>query len=76
MELQVLLYGITFFGFFGKNIPMTILGGMALLFLGVYLINHGIIIYRDTLTNYIAYVTIAVGAITALWAILEELEVI
>ncbi len=72
----LLLYGITFAGFFGKNIPITILGGMALLFLGVYLVNNGIIIYRDTLTNYIAYVTIAVGGITAFWAILEQFDVL
>jgi hypothetical protein len=71
----LLLYGITFTGFFGRNIPMTILGGMALLFLGVYLVQHGIIIYRDNLTNYIAYVTIAVGGITSFWAILEQLDV-
>lgn len=72
----LLLYGITFTGFFGKNIPITVLGGMAMLFLGVYLINHGIIIYRDNLTNYIAYLTIGVGFITSIWALLEQFEVI
>jgi hypothetical protein len=70
------LYGITFSGFFGKNIPITILGGMALMFLGVYMITEGIIIYRDNLTNYIAYLTIAMGAITSFWATLEQLEVL
>ena len=72
----ILLYTLTFIGFFGRNIPITILGGMALLFLGIYLINYGIIIYRDNLTNYIAYITIAVGAITAFWATLEQFEVL
>jgi hypothetical protein len=72
----VLLYAITFIGFFGKNIPLTILGGMALLFLGIYLIQHGIIIFQDNLTNYIGYVTIATGFITAMWAALEQFEVI
>jgi hypothetical protein len=72
----LLIYGITFFGFFGKNIPLTILGGMAMLFLGVYLINNGIISYRNDLTNYIAYVTIGVGAIASMWAILEQLDVL
>ena len=72
----LLLYGITFTGFFGKNIPITILGGMAMIFLGVYLINHGIIIYRDNLTNYIAYLTIGVGAVCSFWAGLEQLEVL
>ncbi len=74
--IVILLYGITFFGFFGKNIPMTILGGMALLFLGVYLINEGIIIFRDTITLYISYLTIGVGGITAFWALLEQFDVI
>lgn len=72
----LLIYGITFIGFFGRNIPMTILGGMALIFLGIYLINHGIIIFRDDLTNYVSYLTIGIGAITSFWAILEQLEII
>ena len=72
----LMLYGLNLVSFFNKNIPLTILGGMALLFLGVYLIRHGIIIYRDDLTNYIAYITIATGGITAFWAILEQLDVL
>lgn len=72
----LLIYGITFAGFYGRNIPVTILGGMAMIFLGIYLISQGVIIYRDNLTNYIAYLTIAIGTITAFWAILEQLEVI
>ncbi len=70
----LLLYTISFLGFFKKNIPMTILGGMALMFLGVYMIQNGIIIYRDNLTNYIGYVTIAWGAISSLWALVEEYD--
>lgn len=72
----LLIYGITFTGFFGKNIPITILGGMAMIFLGIYLVNNGVIIYRDNLTNYIAYLTIAIGAILSSWAGLEQLDVI
>ena len=71
----LLIYGITFLGFFGKNIPITILGGMAMMFLGVYLVNEGIIIFRDVLTNYIAYLTLFVGVITTFWAILEQLDI-
>jgi hypothetical protein len=72
----LLLYGITFTGFFGRNIPMTIIGGMAMIFLGVYLINNGIIVFRDNITNYVAYLTISVGAITSFWAILDQLDII
>lgn len=71
-----IIYGINLISFFGRNIPMTILGGMAMLFLGVYLVSQGIIIYRDNITNYIAYLTIAIGAITSMWAVFEQLEVI
>lgn len=70
----LMLYGITFVGFFGKNIPITILGGMAMLGLGLYTINNGIIIYQDWLTNYFSYITIAIGAVLALWAIIEWIQ--
>ncbi len=72
----LLIYGITFTGFFGKNIPITVLGGMAMLFLGIYLVSQGIIIYRDNLTNYIAYLTIAIGGICSIWALLEQFDVL
>ena len=72
--LIVILYTVAFIGFFGKNIPISILGGMAMLGLGVYLISQGIIIYRDWFTNYFAYVTIGLGGIFALWAIVEWIE--
>lgn len=70
----IMLYLINLIGFFGKNIPMTILGGMALLGLGIYTINNGIIIYRDWLTNYFSYITIAWGAVSALWAGIEQIQ--
>jgi len=72
----LLIYGMTLISFYNGNIPMTIASGMAMLFLGVYLVTHGIIIYRDNLTNYIAYLTIIIGAITSAWATLEQLEVL
>lgn len=71
-----LLYGLNLFGFFGKNIPMTILTGMALIFLGIYMVNEGVIIYRDNLTNYLAYLTMGWGFISAAWAGLEQLDVL
>lgn len=71
-----LLYGLNLFGFFKRNIPMTILSGMGMIFFGIYLINNGMLIYRDNLTNYIAYITIGWGFISAAWAALEQLEVL
>ncbi len=72
----LILYTITFFGFFGKNIPITILGGMAMMFLGIYIIQEGLIIYRDTLTIYFSYLTISIGVVMAFWALLEQFDVI
>lgn len=70
----VLIYAITFIAFFGKNEAITIMGGMAMIGLGVYIINNGLIVYRDWLTNYVAYITLGLGAIMALWAIIELLQ--
>ena len=72
----LMIYGITFTGFFGKNIPITILGGMAMMFLGVYIVRAGLIIYRDTLTNYFSYLTIGLGIILVSWALLENFDII
>ena len=66
--LILIIYTITFISFFGKNAPMTILCGMLMIFLGLYMINNGIIVYRDDLTNYFAYVTTGIGFIFAMWA--------
>lgn len=70
----IMLYTITFVGFFGKNIPISILGGMAMIGLGLYMITNGVIIYRDWLTNYFSYITIGLGALFSLWALVEEIQ--
>jgi len=72
----LLIYGITFTSFYGRNIPLTILGGMAMMFLGIYTINNGIIIFRDALTNYISYITIGIGFMLSMWALFEQFDVI
>ncbi len=72
----IIIIGINLIAFFGKNIPLTILTGMIAMFLGIYLISGGIIVYRDELTNYISYVIVGIGAITSFWAIFEQLDVL
>lgn len=67
----IAIYTITLIGFFGKVIPLTVIGGMAMIFLGLYLINNGIIIYRDDLTLYFSYLTTGIGFILAMWASYE-----
>jgi len=58
----LIIYGIAFFGFFGKNQTVALLGGMAMLALGLYTINNGIIIYKDFITNIFSWTTIGIGA--------------
>jgi len=67
----LLIYAIAFTGLIMKNIPITIMGGGAMLFLGVYLFNNGVMIFRDDITRYLSYVTIAIGAILSIWASYE-----
>jgi hypothetical protein len=59
----LLVYGITLVGYLKTDYYITILGSMAMLFLGIYLFNNGIIIFRDDLTKYVSYLTIGLGAI-------------
>ena len=68
----LLIYGITFLGFFNEQAMMTIIGGMAMIFLGIYMISNGIIIFRDDLTNYIGYITTALGFGLTIFAIWKE----
>ena len=42
--------------------------------LGVYLINNGIIIYRDWLTNYFSSLTMGLGAAISLTAAIYLME--
>ena len=70
----VMIYAVTFVCFFGKNIPLSILTGMMMSFFGLYIVRNGIVIYRDNLTNYFGYATLAIGGIIALWAAIEWIE--
>lgn len=65
----LLAYGISVLGFYNKNDWIIILGGGLLIGLGLYMINNGIINYRDWYTNYLSYVTLGYGTITGLIAL-------
>ena len=67
--IGLITYIITLIGFFGKNIPLTILGGIMMIAVGVYGQTQGVIIYGDVITEYLTIFTWAVGAICSLWAI-------
>jgi len=69
------VYLIAFIGFFGKNEWVSILGGMGMLILGVYMVGNGIDVYRNYMTNAFSYFTIALGCIFTmipLFSILKE----
>lgn len=72
--LIVVIYSVTLISFFGRNIPLSILTGMMMTFFGVWIVRNGIVIYRDNLTNYFAYVTMFVGALVALIAVIEWIQ--
>jgi len=69
------IYAIAFFGFFGKNEWLAILGGMGMITLGLFTLNNGIDIYRSFITETFSWTTIGIGAffsITAGMSIIEE----
>jgi len=72
--LILMIYAVTFVSFFGKNVPLSILTGMMMTFFGVWIVRNGIVIYRDNLTNYFGYATLAIGATIALLAIVAWIE--
>jgi len=67
-------YGLNLLGFFNRNTYITILGGIILIFVGLFMIQNGVIIFRDNLTLALSYITLFWGAGSALWAAIEEIE--
>ncbi len=72
--LIVMIYAVTLISFFGRHVTLSALTGMMMMSFGVWIIRNGIVIYRDNLTNYFGYVTLFVGAIVAITAILEWIQ--
>lgn len=67
----LLVYAITFIGFFTRNTWITVISSGAMVFLGVWMMRYGIIIYSNDLTTYLAVITWGLGAILGLWALVE-----
>lgn len=59
----IFIFGITLLGLYTRNEVMTMIGGMGLLILSVYIHQSGIIIFRNTLTTFIGYLTLALGVV-------------
>lgn len=69
-----LIYMVALVGFFGKNETVSALGGFAMMFLGLWLIQNGIADFRTDLTRVISIVTIALGAFVGISAGLSLIE--
>lgn len=68
-------YAILFVGIFTRNIPTTILGGFALIIMGLYTLINGIDMYRNFATEAFSIITFAFGGFWAAKASLESLEI-
>lgn len=58
----LIIYAIAFIGFFGRNEWVTILGGFALILLGLFTLNNGIDVFRNFITESFSFITIGLGA--------------
>lgn len=70
----VLAYSIGFFGFFGKHVWVSVLGGMTMIALGLFTYYNGIADYRQFITNIISLTTIGLGALFSLTALVEFIQ--
>lgn len=70
----ILVFFVGFYGFFSKVAWVSALGGMSMILLGIYIANNGIIIFRDTLTVALSYITIGLGAGFLLIPAVEVIE--
>lgn len=57
-----LFYFLAIFGFTKRNGVMAALGGIGMIVLGIYFVNGGLDIYRDTVTLTLSYITLGLGS--------------
>ena len=67
-------YAIGFIGFFGKNEWVSVIGGLAMMLLGVYIARYGIDVYRNFMTIGFSYFTIGLGGIFTLLPLIEMIR--
>lgn len=70
----VVAYAIGFIGFFGKHEWVSILGGLAMMVLGLYISQNGIDVHRNYLTIAFSYFTIGLGGIFTLIPVIEMIR--
>lgn len=69
-----LVYTITLVGFFGKNVWVTIIGGLLMMPLGLFTLINGIDIFRNFMTEAVSLVTMALGAFFAIFSLIAVIE--
>jgi len=67
-------YAIGFIGFFGKHEWVSVLGGLAMMLLGVYIARYGIDVYRNFMTIGFSYFTIGLGGLFTLVPLIEMIR--
>lgn len=72
--VYLILGGIVMFGFAVRSEWVAILGGLGLIFFGVFILNTGITIFRNDATLVISLVTIALGSIISILTGMELIE--
>jgi len=71
----VLSFVILLIGIFSRNIPTTILGGMAVTLVGLYSLINGIDVYRNTTTEWVSIILMSFGGFWMVKAGLEYLDI-
>lgn len=75
LGLSIIILFVAFFlpflGLFLQNKEITILGGFALMIIGLYSYNDGIDIYLNRLTEVFSIIMIGLGAMFALYSAME-----
>ena len=72
--LIILTWGVAFIGFFGKNVWVTVIGGMGMIIFGIYILTQGITIYENWITQAISYFSMGLGAFFMIYSLVEYIE--
>lgn len=72
--LIILTWGVAFVGFFGRNVWVTVFGGMGMIVFGIYILTQGITIYENWVTQAISYFSMGIGAFFMIYSLIEYIE--
>lgn len=70
----LLTWGVAFVGFFGKNVWISVIGGMGMMVFGIYALAQGIMIYENWITQVISYFSIGLGAFFSIYSLIDYIN--